>query len=279
MDRGMISIGKMARINHTTVTTLRLYDRLGLLKPCLVDESSGYRYYDIKQSARFDMIQYMQELGMELKEIKSVLDREDLNQIESVLIRKEEKTAAQIESLMIQKDAIRKAIQNIERYKKSPRSGTTTLEYLSGRRIYSIHTDVNFYDHGMDTYELILKQLKEDLLSNHLPEIYYCNAGTILRQDLFKRQQFSSDEMFVFVDDHFPRMERTRVIEDNMYACIYCDSFENEKRYAEQLLQYCRDNRYEICGDYLCEVLIEFNVFNESQRSMYLRLQVPVIFS
>ena len=29
-----------------------------------------YRYYDIKQNARFDMIQYMKELGMELKEIK-----------------------------------------------------------------------------------------------------------------------------------------------------------------------------------------------------------------
>ncbi len=42
---------------------------MGLLKPCYVDEQTHYRYYDIKQNARLDMIQYMKELGMELKEI------------------------------------------------------------------------------------------------------------------------------------------------------------------------------------------------------------------
>ena len=40
---------------------------MGLLKPCYVDEQTHYRYYDIKQNARLDMIQYMKELGMEGK--------------------------------------------------------------------------------------------------------------------------------------------------------------------------------------------------------------------
>ena len=67
-----ISIGEMAKLNQTTVTTLRLYDSMGLLTPCYIDSSSHYRYYDVKQNARFDMIQYMKELGMELKEIKEI---------------------------------------------------------------------------------------------------------------------------------------------------------------------------------------------------------------
>ena len=29
-----ISIGEMAKLNQTTVTTLRLYDSMGLLTPC-----------------------------------------------------------------------------------------------------------------------------------------------------------------------------------------------------------------------------------------------------
>lgn len=45
---------------------------MGLLKPCYVDEQTNYRYYDIKQNARLDMIQYMKELGMELKKIKEI---------------------------------------------------------------------------------------------------------------------------------------------------------------------------------------------------------------
>ena len=67
-----ISIGEMAKMNRTTVPTLRLYDSMKLLTPCYVDEKTHYRYYDIKQNARLDMIQYMKELGMELKEIKEI---------------------------------------------------------------------------------------------------------------------------------------------------------------------------------------------------------------
>lgn len=34
-----ISIGEMAKMNQTTVTTLRLYDSMGLLKPCYIDKT------------------------------------------------------------------------------------------------------------------------------------------------------------------------------------------------------------------------------------------------
>lgn len=46
-----ISIGEMAKINRTTVPTLRLYDSMGLLTPYYTDEETHYRYYDIKQNA------------------------------------------------------------------------------------------------------------------------------------------------------------------------------------------------------------------------------------
>lgn len=67
-----LSIGKMTKLNHISEQTLRLYDRLGLLKPEMVDESNGYRYYDVKQSAQLDMIQYMKELGMPLRRLSCI---------------------------------------------------------------------------------------------------------------------------------------------------------------------------------------------------------------
>ena len=274
-----LSIGEMAHINNTTVPTLRLYDSLGLLKPYYTDPETHYRYYDIKQNARFDMIQYMKELGMELKEIREVLDSEDLRKIESVLIRKREQTIQDIEHLKIQRDAIDRAIGSIERYSKSPSRGTITLEYIPARRIYSMDTDVNFYDHDIDTYEKILKQLKHKLIDHDVPPVYYCNAGTLMKKEDFIRKQYISNKIFVFVDEHFPLIHQTEVIENNMYACIYLDEFDSEKEYAELLLRHCKDEQFEITGDYICEVLTEFNVFDCEKRSMYLRLQVPVSFS
>ena len=88
MNNDYLSIGEMAKMNHITVTTLRLYDELDLLKPVYVNPETNYRYYDIKQNARLDLIQYMKELQMNLKEIKELLDKEDINLIEAILIKR-----------------------------------------------------------------------------------------------------------------------------------------------------------------------------------------------
>ena len=63
LDVKKMTIGQMARMNHISEQTLRLYDREGLLSPLGRDEKNGYRYYDIRQSAQLDMIQYMKALG------------------------------------------------------------------------------------------------------------------------------------------------------------------------------------------------------------------------
>ena len=87
-----------------------------------------------------------------LKEIKEVLDAEDLELIEAILIRKKEQNLKEIKHLQIKQDAINRTIDSIDRYRKSPPKGTLTLEYIPERRIYSMECDVNFYDHDIDTY-------------------------------------------------------------------------------------------------------------------------------
>lgn len=277
MNNDYLSIGEMAKMNHITVTTLRLYDELDLLKPVYVNPETNYRYYDIKQNARLDLIQYMKELQMNLKEIKELLDKEDINLIEAILIKKKQQLSIQINDLQRTKDAISRTIYSLERYRKSPPSGTITLEYIDRRRIYVMHTNINFYEHDLNVYEYLLTQLKNDLIMHHYPQIYYCNVGTFLNKERFLKQEFISDRIFVFVDDHFPEKE-IQVIENGMYACIYLDDFHQEINYAKRLLDYCKMNHLTICGDYICEVLSELSMFDHHERSMFLRLQVPVSF-
>ncbi len=279
MKNNYLSIGEMAKMNHTTISTLRLYDEMDLLKPAYVNEATNYRYYDIKQNARLDLIQYMKELQMNLKEIKELLDKEDVNLIEAILIKKKQQLVEEIDKLEMTKDAITRTIYSLERFRKSPRSGTMTLEYIHRRRIYSMNTDLNFYEYDIDVYESILNQLKNDLVKHHYPQIYYCNAGTFLKKEDFIHQNFVSHEIFVFVDDHFPKKEDIKIIENGMYACIYLDDFHKEVDYAKKLLHYCQENNFNICGDYICEVLSELSIFDHNERSMFLRLQVPVSFN
>lgn len=278
MKQNLLSIGQMARLNHTTVPTLRLYDEMGLLRPSYTDPDTLYRYYDIKQNARFDMIQYMKELGMSLAEVQTVLDSGDLHLIEDILNRKREQVFEQMRQLKIQRDAITRAIASIERYRKSPTEGVTSLEYIDRRRIYAIPASRNFYELGLDAYEELLCELRSRMQQRGLPPVYYYNVGTSMDRADFLSGRFAAREIFAFVDEHFPVLPETRTLDSGMYACIYLSRYDDEMPFARRLLAFCESNGYRPAGDYLCEVLTEFNVFDKQHRSMFLRLQVPVSF-
>lgn len=280
MKRNLLSIGKMAEMNQVTVPTLRLYDQLGLLKPRHVDGQTGYRYYDINQNARLDMIAYMKELGMSLKEIQGVLEAEDIALIEQILARKNEQIHEQMRALRLRHNAVERAIASIERYRKSPATGTIALEYIDRRYVWGIPCPENFYEKDIASYEQALMDLRRALLKKNCPQIHSYNTGTSITRENFAQGRFVADCVFIFTDQQAQACGLTAsVVDSGMYACIYLDHYDDEIACAGKLLAFCRNNGYRVAGDYLCEVLTEFNVFDGDQRSMFLRLQVPVDFS
>lgn len=70
----MIRIGDFSRLNQVSIKTLRYYDKLGLLVPSHVDESTGYRYYSVEQITRLNRILAFKEIGFSLNEITMALD-------------------------------------------------------------------------------------------------------------------------------------------------------------------------------------------------------------
>ena len=280
MKRNLLSIGKMAEMNQVTVPTLRLYDQLGLLKPRHVDGQTGYRYYDINQNARLDMIAYMKELGMSLKEIQGVLEAEDIALIEQILARKNEQIHEQMRALRLRHNAVERAIASIERYRKSPATGTIALEYIDRRYVWGIPCPENFYEKDIASYEQALMDLRRALLKKNCPQIHSYNTGTSITRENFAQGRFVADRVFIFTDQQAQACGLTAsVVDSGMYACIYLDHYDDEIACAGKLLAFCRNNGCRVAGDYLCEVLTEFNVFDGDQRSMFLRLQVPVDFS
>lgn len=280
MKRNLLSIGKMAEMNQVTVPTLRLYDQLGLLKPRHVDGQTGYRYYDINQNTRLDMIAYMKELGMSLKEIQGVLEAEDIALIEQILARKNEQIHQQMRALRLRHNAVERAIASIERYRKSPATGTIALEYIDRRYVWGIPCPENFYEKDIASYEQALMDLRRALLKKNCPQIHSYNTGTSITRENFAQGRFVADRVFIFTDQQAQACGLTAsVVDSGMYACIYLDHYDDEIACAGKLLAFCRNNGYRVAGDYLCEVLTEFNVFDGDQRSMFLRLQVPVDFS
>lgn len=271
----LLTIGQMAKLNHISEQTLRLYDRIGLFSPNARGEN-GYRYYDIKQSALLDIIQYMKSLGFSLKEIKRQLEKRDLATVEAVLKEKYRQTEEEIRALKCQRRALERTIESFSRYRSAPPDGTLQMEYIGQRQMYVVDTGVNVYEHDAERYENMLRDLQGNLVRDKLPQIYFCNAGTILHQQDFLSARLYSTEVFVFVDREFVPESLCVTVPAENYACIYCDDFYKEKEYISRLLEYIKKTGCEVCGDYLCESISDIPVSKADSRGLYLRLQVPV---
>lgn len=275
LDVKKMTIGQMAKLNHISEQTLRLYDREGLLSPLYRDEKNGYRYYDIRQSAQLDTIQYMKALGMPLKEIKTHMKKWDMGRVKQLLRENRDAIDERIRELNLQKRAIERALDSYERYESAPPDGAIVLEYIPKRQMYVTSASVNFYDYDIAEYEKILRNLKEDMAAHDISPFYFANAGTILRRENFMKRHLYSTEVFVFVDREYVEADLITVIPASPYLCIYCDKFEKEKEYIDRLLATIEEKHYTVTGDYICEVIVEMPL-DYQERGMFLRLQVPI---
>ena len=281
MDKNtLIPIGKMAKANNVSIATLRLYDEMGLIKPSFIDPQTNYRYYDVNQTSRLDLIRYMRDMGMSIKDISLLLEKEDIDLIEEKLVERSIQIRSEIKALKSTQDAVDRTIKSIERYRKSPLPGTLSLEFIERRRILYIQSPIDFYRYGIEKYEECIRNLRLKLVGMNIPQVLSYSLGTSVKKDDFMEGKLVAYKIFIFGDKRLSEYsDDTLLLESGMYACVYLDNYDNEKKEAERLLKFALDNGYEIAGDYICEEMTELNFLQKRQRNMFLRLQVPVIFS
>ena len=148
----MIPIGKMAKVNNVSIEPLRLYDEMGLIKPIYIDGDTNYRYYDVNQTSILDLIRYLREMGMSIKDIAMLFDKEDVDLIEKKLVERSIQIRNEIKALRKTQDAVESTIKSIERYRKSPVPGTLSLEYIDRRYILYIPASFDFYPYDIENY-------------------------------------------------------------------------------------------------------------------------------
>lgn len=70
----LVSISAFARRVGLTPSALRFYDDCGVLRPAVVDEGNGYRYYAPDQEPRARLLRDLREIDLPLPEVRRVLD-------------------------------------------------------------------------------------------------------------------------------------------------------------------------------------------------------------
>ena len=96
----MFMIGDFAQLARVSARVLRHYDRIGLLHPVRVDETTGYRYYSATQLADINRIVALRDLGFGLTEIGNLLS-EDMSpsELRAMLALKQTQAYAELQAV------------------------------------------------------------------------------------------------------------------------------------------------------------------------------------
>ncbi len=215
-----MQIKEFAEFTGVSVRTLHYYDEIGLLKPAVVDEHTGYRFYDKNSILRMQEILFYRELDFSLKSISVILsasnyDKEKvLAEQKKLLILKKERLERLISAIdvAVKGESVMTAFDNseFEKYKAEAqeRWGKTDAykEHSEKTGNYSKDKWNNLAD-GMNEilaeFAVCMKDGKApdsaevqnlvNLLQNHITENYYTCTNEILAG---LGQMYALDERF-----------------------------------------------------------------------------------
>ena len=175
----MFRIGEFSRIARVSARLLRYYDELGLLRPGVVDSSTGYRYYSSAQLLRLNRILVLKDLGLSLEQIGGVIDQEaSADQLRAML----EVRRVDAERVLAEEAARLKQIE--ARIAQLERGADADLDDVliraePARRILSVRTTVGSFVEARgiigELARTLPKQLPRDVLGQiigiaHSPE-------------------------------------------------------------------------------------------------------------
>ncbi|MDF1836992.1 MAG: MerR family transcriptional regulator [Planctomycetota bacterium] len=118
MSSELIKIGDFARLSGTNLRTLRYYEELNLLEPAS-RSNGGFRYYRPTDTHRVHLIQNLQNLGLQLDQIRDLIAPPGLdkdadpapwrNRIDRALAQQEELISDRMRFLEVQRREIQEA--------------------------------------------------------------------------------------------------------------------------------------------------------------------------
>ena len=156
-------IGEAAKLAGTTAETLRHYDRTGLASPSHTDKWTGYRYYSQSDIVRISTIKALQSMDFSLKEIKEILQADDiagvLELLNAALVRADKKIA-ELESARRKIERAKAHYEN----KLSVPTGGAYERTLPQRTILLLQSfDMPTVENLTDYHRHFYRQLKDEM--------------------------------------------------------------------------------------------------------------------
>lgn len=261
----------MSKLHNVPVKTLRYYDEIGLLKPIEVDPFTRYRYYSTEQFEHLDMINYLKNLGISLKDIQFHLRKRDVHYFLQLLRRGQEETDTKMKELQLIRDRFANRIKELEATLTITQTGVVMLKEIPERTILSLKEKMSTEP------ELELSVRKLEKMSYDRIPVFIGKVGFTVSEDNLRQRKFDEyDSVFLLLEENTDSTKPTQTLAAGRYACIYYRGSHSESReYYKILLSHIEEHNYVIVGEALERTIVD--QFIAQDRNNHLtEIQIPV---
>lgn len=224
------TIMKLARLAGISTRTLRFYDELGILKPARIS-SSGYRIYGELEVDRLQQIMFYREFGLNLEEIKKILESPAFNEKKALL--------EHMERLLEKREQLELMLNNVER----------SIEALEeGKKMKDVQKFEGFKKKLVDENE---KKYGKEIRQKYGSEtVDKSNAKVLgMKEEDHQRVTKLAEEVMTTLEEAFktgnPAGELAQKVADlhRQWLCFYWDSYSKEA-HAGVAQMYVEDERF-----------------------------------
>ncbi len=272
MDRqGLFQIGEVAKLFHLSVSSLRSYERLGLLTPEAVNPQTGYRYYSTRQFEALNAIRYLRLMDTPLDQIRDFLKNRDVEQMRTLLcqqkaaVREKRRALERVEGKIDRRleqleDALTGEVDVIRLTAVPPRRAALVRERVAPSAYFDLENVIRRLDWDQST-----------------PLVFLGKVGVgISREHLLAGEYGSYDMVFLLLD---PEDEYTGAVTEYPAGDAVTLRFRGSHREApaqyERLAAFLRERRLEPTG-HSWEVTLIDNGFTEDSEKFVTEIQIPV---
>ena len=240
----LFSIGDMAKLFHLSVSSLRHYETVGLLKPERIDPDTGYRYYSTRQFEVLNTIRYLRALDLPLKEIDDFLQNRDID-------RMEEKLRQQKAAVMEKQQELQRIARKIDnRLQQLALAQTAVLDKIEV--IQSPACRMVWLEDSLKINKYVDMETPVGRLLHFDAEavVFIGKVGVGISAEHLQEGCFSQyDGIFLVLDaeDRF-QGETLLLPETTCVRVRFRGSHPQAPKQYEKLLAYLRENRLEVAG-------------------------------
>lgn len=239
------SIGEMSKLHNISIQTLRYYDKIGLLKPKVINEKSNYRYYTIEQFLQVDIIKYCKGIGLSLEQIKDFigtnLSMEEILHIINTQQEIMEDKLKEMNRIKNHVDSIKSSVSSIIKHEFNK----VFIKYNKERKYISYDCISNSSD------ELEFNCRNVMLGIEKKSEIFNYELSTITAYDNIE-DKITYRNIMINMDENILK-DKSNIITlpEGEYLTVYFEGKWFEcKEYYNEIIKYIKENNIKVNGDF-----------------------------